>query len=78
MSANQVTVRVEAKRYEDHDDCLTAAAEDYSAKHGLLGWDLAPRWDDDDRTFIALYVPAFAVRGCTTDGGCDACRSEEE
>lgn len=77
MSAREVTVRVGARRYEDHDDCLAAAAEDYSDKHGLVAWTLSPRWDDDDRTVIALSVPAFAIGDCANDY-CDACRSAEE
>lgn len=54
-------VRVAASRYEDEDDCLSAAAEDYAEQHGLRGWDLAPRWEDDrNREVIILTVPADA------------------
>lgn len=53
-----ITVRVPAARYADHDDCLEAAAEDYAAEHDLEGWDLSPRWADDQRDEILLSVPA--------------------
>src|SRR5690606_18243279 len=47
--------------YEDHDDCLTAAAEDYAAEHGLDGWDLSPRWESEQREHIVLTVPAAEI-----------------
>lgn len=51
-------VRIDAHQYENHDDCLTAAAEDYAEEHGLGGWDLDPRWEnDDERDTILLSVP---------------------
>jgi hypothetical protein len=53
----QMTVRIPAKRYEDEDDCLSAAARDYAHEHDLVGWDLAPRWEDDQRDAILLTVP---------------------
>lgn len=52
---------IDAKRYEDFDDCLSAAADDYAAKHGLEGWDLAPRWADEQRDEILLTVPDWAA-----------------
>lgn len=58
MSAN-TTVRIDSSRYADHDDCLAAAAADYATAHGLEGWDLEARWEDDDtRDAILLTVPA--------------------
>lgn len=51
------TVRIPARQYEDHDDCLAAAAVDYAREHGLEGWDLAPRWEDNSRETILLTVP---------------------
>lgn len=51
------TVRVDARHYEDADDCLSAAQADYATEHGLEGWDLAPRWGDDQRDTILLTVP---------------------
>lgn len=55
MSARSVTIRVRAD--EDEDDCLTAAASEYAAEHGLEGWNLDPRWEDDQRDGILLTVP---------------------
>lgn len=54
-------ITVSAKQYEDFDDCLTAAAEAYAAEHDLAGWDLAPRWADEQRDEIILTVPEFAA-----------------
>lgn len=51
-----ITVRADA----DQDDCLTAAADEYVAEHPeLAGWDLAPRWADEDRERVALTVPQW-------------------
>ena len=56
------TVSVPASRYEDEDDCLSAAAADYIAAHpSLAGWDLSPRWVDEQRDEIEMTVPAWAV-----------------
>lgn len=52
-----LTITFDARQYEDCDDCLTAAADDVARERGLAGWDLAPRWLDEDRTIIALDVP---------------------
>lgn len=56
-----VTVTVQAD--PDQDDCLAAAAAEYIEEHpALAGYDLAPRWtDEDDRTTVDLTVPAWAV-----------------
>ncbi len=55
-----VTIRIESKRYEGEDDCLAAAARDYAAEHNLSGWDLSPRWEDDEqRDVILIDVPKF-------------------
>jgi len=57
------TVRISSRDYEDHDDCLTAAAEDYIDSHDMAGWEpdnLDPRWDggdDGEREHILLTVP---------------------
>lgn len=59
------TVEVTASKYADHDDCLSAAAEDYAVSHGLKGWDLSPRWADSDRERIALTVPCEIAPGET-------------
>lgn len=49
MPSTKITVP--AAQYADYDDCLTAAND-------LQGWDLAPRWVDDQRDEIELTVPA--------------------
>ena len=56
MPAN-TTVYVLARTYVDRDDCLQAAADDYSAAHGLDGWDLSPQWLDNQRDTITLTAP---------------------
>lgn len=55
---NEREVRISAARYVDYDDCLAAAAAEYSAAHALAGWDLAPRWADEQRDEIILTAPA--------------------
>lgn len=51
------TIKIDARLYEDYDDCLTAAAADVAAERGLQGWDLSPRWEDDQHDMILLDVP---------------------
>ena len=42
----------------DQDDCLMAAVDAYVAEHPEAeGWDLQPRWADDDRDTVTLTVP---------------------
>lgn len=56
------TIAIAASRYADHDDCLSAAAEDIAEQRDLAGWDLSPRWDDEEqRERILLDLPSFAV-----------------
>lgn len=45
----------------DEDDCLGAAEREYIAGNpGLVGYDLSPRWaDDNDREVVILTVPDF-------------------
>ena len=52
-----VTIRLSAKKYEDHDDCLTAAANDIAELLSLAGWNLSPRWADEKREEILIDVP---------------------
>jgi len=51
----EITVTADA----DQDDCLTAAADAYVADHPeAAGWDLLPRWaDENDREVVVLTVP---------------------
>lgn len=59
--AVDVTVTVPAN--PDLDDCLAAAAAAYIEEHPELeGYDLEPRWSDDDsRETVDLTVPAWAA-----------------
>lgn len=53
------TITISAHQFSDSDDCLAAAAQHYIAEHpDLVGWDLDPKWADDDREEIILTVPA--------------------
>lgn len=58
--AREVDVVVDAS--EDEDDSLAAAVAQYVASYpALAGWDLCPRWaDDDSREQIVLTVPGWA------------------
>jgi hypothetical protein len=56
--SNQITITVPAD--PDSDDCLQAAADQYVAEHPeAAGWDLRPRWTDDDRDEVELTVPVL-------------------
>ena len=56
-----MTMALDARHYEDEDDCLTAAADEVRADLGLQGWDLGERWGDDDRTIVVLTIPRPGV-----------------
>lgn len=52
----QIKITVPANA--DADDCLRAAVDAYIAEHPeAAGWDLLPRWADEDREEIVLTVP---------------------
>jgi hypothetical protein len=53
------------------DDCLSAAAANYIVEHpGLRGYDLAPRWtDEDDRETITLSVPRWHYEAISDTSG---------
>jgi hypothetical protein len=53
------TVTVDARKYQDEDDCLSAAERDAREHYGLAGWDLHPRWEDDQREHIVLTLPDY-------------------
>jgi len=57
-----ITITVTAD--PNSDDCLQAAVDSYVAEHPeAAGWDLSPRWaDDDDRETVELTVPVAAQR----------------
>lgn len=53
-------VKVRAAQYEDHDNCLEAAAADYVETHPeAKGWDLNARWQDESREVILLDAPVL-------------------
>lgn len=57
MQNKTVTVRANA----DADDCFDEAVKSYVATHPeLAGWDLSPRWLDDERESIVLTVPDWS------------------
>lgn len=57
--ANVTEITVSSKGYEDEDDCLSAAAQDYAEEHGLASWQVEARWADDaNREEIVLTVRA--------------------
>lgn len=57
------TVEIDAKQYEDSDDCFAAAVEDYIEDHPEAeGHDLNPRWkEDEERDVILLDVPVRSI-----------------
>ena len=53
------TITIDSLYFENDDDCLASAeAAAKSAAGELDGWDLSPRWADDERDEILLDVPA--------------------
>ncbi|MCA9630058.1 MAG: hypothetical protein KC766_20445 [Myxococcales bacterium] len=72
------TIAVTARDYVDADNCLAAAEAAYIATHHeLRGWDLSPRWEDDERETILLTVPTWASRESEiTDEQIEALRAE--
>lgn len=60
--ADEAVVRIPSAKYEDYDDCFEAAVDDYTAANPALeGYDLNPRWSDDNREYILLTVPMWKV-----------------
>jgi hypothetical protein len=54
------TVTVSARRYQDYDDSLSAAAFVYADEHGLDWWQVTAAWvggEDGEREEIELTVP---------------------
>lgn len=65
--SKHVTIRISSNIYEDCDDCLEAAAADFVRdRPEALGYDLSPRWGDEDRTSILLDVPRHSLDRCGT------------
>jgi hypothetical protein len=66
MSPKSIEIDVSANA--DADDCLADAAERYVADHPeVAGYDLAPRWTDDERETVTLTVPRWAEIGDADD-----------
>lgn len=53
-----ITLRIDAAKYADEDDCLAAAAADVAQERGLEGWQLDARWENNQRDVILIDVPA--------------------
>lgn len=56
------TIAIPARILEDHDDCLAAACDHVrESLPDVDGWDLAPRWDSDERAAVIVDVPDVVV-----------------
>jgi hypothetical protein len=52
------TIEINARAYEDCDDCLTAAAQDVADDLGLETWQVTAEWDDEiERDWIIVHIP---------------------
>ena len=62
MSTMTKMIDITVPADSDADDCLTTAVDAYVEHHPeLRGWDLSPRWtDENDRETITLTVPEDA------------------
>lgn len=58
-----IEITVSARQYEDMDDSLAAAAKEVAQERGLAGYDLSPRWEDEEtcRGVIVLTIPRHAA-----------------
>jgi len=72
----EVVVRADA----DEDDCLVVAEAAYVADHPELhGYDLSPRWtDENDRETVTLVIPSWAKIDEEHDTWVDHVRNREE
>jgi hypothetical protein len=60
MAKHYITLQIDAKQYEDRDDCLAAAAADIVSDHpDTVGYDMSPRWADESRAIVLVDVPAY-------------------
>lgn len=53
-----ITMRLAAGPFAHHDNCLLAAAAYFAQGRDLDGYDLSPRWEDNQRDIILLDIPA--------------------
>ncbi len=68
-----ITIRIDAAEYADHDDCLTAAAEGYRARHGLAAYEVRePRWEDGQRDGILIDMQGRYVVYVIDSPECDS------
>jgi hypothetical protein len=66
-------ITVSSKQYEDSDDCLSAAAQDYAEEHGIERWLVEARWADNaNREEILITIPADMVTIETMPDWCRA------
>lgn len=55
-----VTIDASSKEYDESDDCLALAVEQYIEQYpDLHGHDLSPTWGDDNRETIRLAIPQW-------------------
>ncbi len=58
LMSKSVEISVSSSRYSDTDDSLAAASTEATERFGLAGWDLDPRWSDEERESITMTLPA--------------------
>lgn len=64
------SVEITVPANPDADDCLADAAATYVGEHrSLRGWDLAPRWTDEDRETVTLSVPRWHYEAISDTSG---------
>lgn len=68
---NPTTREITVTANPDADDCLSEAAAEYIREHReLRGYDLAPRWtDEDDRETVTLSVPEWYYEALSDTSG---------
>jgi hypothetical protein len=73
--SKSTTIEISAAKYENDNDSLKAAAEEYADDHPRArGYDLNPRWANGERTAILLDVPIE----CRASDLCDEYLAEYE
>lgn len=58
VSCDLEIATLSARKYEDHDDSLAAAASDVAGELGLERWMVDAHWADDDRETIVVTTDA--------------------
>lgn len=55
--SKRTEIEVDAKRFENEDNCLAAAEAAWMAEHGSEGWtSVEARWTDNNRDTITLSL----------------------